>query len=190
MVIRILSCTSAAVAAAIVGATPVRAEEVANDSGFYLGGSYGGYTSHGGDFDDDDDLAEIIGGYRFNEVLAIQGGYIDFGEFGQDDVEASLKGTSLAVVGSLPLSERFGIYGKGGAFAHSVDVDAFDEEETYDNVDPFVGVGADYRVSPAVSLFAEYNRYNVEVDGDDFNNQLDDDSPDFDTAQVGMRYRF
>ena len=36
-------------------------------------------------------LSEIIGGYRFNEIFAIQGGYIDSGEFGQDDVEASLE---------------------------------------------------------------------------------------------------
>jgi predicted porin len=135
-------------------------------------------------------LSEIIGGYRFNEIFAIQGGYIDFGEFGQDDVEASLKGTSLSLIGRLPLDERFGIYGKVAAFAHSTDVDRLGESESYDDVDPFVGVGADYRVTEAVSVFAEYNRYNVEVDGDDFNNQLDDDTPRFDTAQVGMRYRF
>ncbi len=192
MAIRTLSCTCAAVVIGLAGTAPVHAQdrEVGNDSGFYIGGSYGGYTSHGGDFEDENDLAELIAGYRFNEMFAIQGGYIDFGEFGRDDVEASLKGTSLSLIGRLPLSERFGVYGKAGAFAHSTDVDRLDESETYDDVDPFVGIGADYRVTEAVSVFAEYNRYNVEVDGDDFNNELDDDTPRFDTAQVGARYRF
>lgn len=186
--LRILTMTVAVIA--LVSAPGAFADEVGNDSGLYLGASYGGYSSHGGDFDDDKDLAEVIAGYRFGDVLALQAGYIDFGNFGDNDVNAELKGVSLALIGRLPLSDRFGLYAKGGAFAHSLDVDAFDESETYDDVDPFVGLGADYRFSPAVSAYLEYNRYNVEIDGDDFDNQIDDDGPDFDTAQIGLRYQF
>jgi len=182
--------TMAVAVIALLSAPGVFADEVGNDSGFYLGASYGGYSAHGGDFDDDKDLAEVIAGYRFGDLLALQAGYIDFGNFGSNEVDASLKGVNLALIGRLPLSDRFGLYIKGGAFAHSFDVDAFDESETYDDVDPFVGLGADYRFSSVLSLYAEYNRYNVEVDGDDFDNQLDDDKPDFDTAQIGLRYQF
>lgn len=186
--LRVSTMTVAVIA--LISAPGVFADEVGNDSGLYLGASYGGYSSHGGDFDDDKDLAEVIAGYRFGDVLALQAGYIDFGNFGENDVNAELKGVSLALIARLPLSDRFGLYAKGGAFASSFDVDVLGESETYDEVDPFVGLGADYRFSSTLSLYAEYNRYNVEIDADDFNNQIDDDEPDFDTAQIGLRYQF
>lgn len=166
------------------------AAELGNDSGFYIGASYGGYATHGGEFEHEDDLAEVIAGYRFNEILAIQAGYIDFGDFGTENFEASLKGTSLSVIGRLPLTERFGIYAKAGVFASSTEVDALNEEETYENVDPFVGIGADYRINESFSVYLEYNRYNVEIEGDDLPGELDDGGPDFDTAQIGIRYQF
>ena len=105
-------------------------------------------------------------------------------------MRSDLKGLSLAAKGRLPLTDAFGIYGKVGAFASDMDVSAFDEEETYDEVSPFVGAGVDFMMTHSLTAFAEYNRYNVDIDEDDFNGQVTNDGPEFDTARLGLRYTF
>lgn len=156
----------------------------------YISGSYGGYKSHGGDFKDDNDLLGAAVGYQFNQFFALEAGYIDFGNFGKDDVDGKLKGVNLVAVGRLPLTQSFGVYAKAGAFASSLDVDAFNESETYDDVSPLVGVGVDFRVTEQLTAFAEYNRYDIDIDSDDFNGQLNNSGPEFDTAQVGVKFQF
>lgn len=179
--------TSAMLAAPVVWAQDNTDRD---SSGVYVSGSYGGYKSHGGEFDDENDLFGVGLGYQFNEFFAVEAEYIDFGNFGDDDVDGKLKGTSLGLRGRLPLTDTFGVYAKAGAFASSFDVDAFDESETYDEVNPFVGAGVDFRVTEKLTAFAEYNRYNVDIDEDDFNGQVTNDGPDFDTGRVGMRFQF
>ncbi|MBI42728.1 porin family protein [Marinobacter lutaoensis] len=179
--------------AAVVTAPAVWAQDdVSRDrSGAYISGSYGGYKSHGGEFEDENDLFGAALGYQFNPYFALEAEYIDFGNFGDDDdVDSRLKGLGLSAVGRLPLTESFGIYGKAGAFASALDVDAFDEDETYDEVSPFVGAGVDFRVTERLTAFAEYDRYNVDIDEDDFNGQVTNDGPDFDTGRVGLKFQF
>lgn len=178
--------------AAVFAAPTVWAQDnVSRDqSGPYISGSYGGYKSHGGEFDDENDLLGAALGYQFNEFFALEAEYIDFGNFGDDDVEGKLKGVGLSAIGRLPLTQSFGVYAKAGAFASAFDVDAFDESETYDEVNPFVGAGVDFRVTESLTAFAEYNRYNVDIDEDDFNGQVTNDGPDFDTGRVGLKYQF
>jgi len=173
-------------------AAPVAfAQSTERDSaGAYISGSYGGYKSHGGEFDDENDMLGVGVGYQFNPMFALEAEYIDFGNFGNDDVEGKLKGAGLSAIGRLPVTDSFGVYGKVGAFASAFDVDAFDEDETYDEVSPFVGAGVDFRVTPQLTAFAEYNRYNVDSDENDFNGQITNDGPDFDTGRVGLKYQF
>lgn len=176
--------------AAAFSAPSVWAQESRDNSGFFISGSYGGYKAHGGEFEDENDLLGASAGYQFNEFFALEADYIDFGNFGKDDVKADLKGLGLALRGRLPVTDTFGVYAKAGAFASAFDVDAFDEDETYDEVSPFVGAGIDFRVSEMLTAFAEYDYYNVEIDEDDFNGQVTNDGPRFDTARVGMRVMF
>lgn len=179
--------TSAVFAAPAVWAQ----DSVSRDqAGPYISGSYGGYKSHGGQFDDENDLLGAAVGYQFNEFFALEAEYIDFGNFGDDDVEGKLKGVGLSAIGRLPLTQSFGIYAKAGAFASAFDVDAFDESETYDEVNPFIGAGVDFRVTEQLTAFAEYNRYNVDIDQDDFNGQVTNNGPDFDTGRVGLKFQF
>jgi opacity protein-like surface antigen len=161
-----------------------------DQSGPYVSGSYGGYKSHGGEFEDENDLLGAAVGYQFNPFFALEAEYIDFGNFGEDEVEGKLKGFGLSAVGRLPLTDSFGVYGKAGGFASAFDVDAFNESETYDEVSPFVGAGVDFRVTPALTAFAEYNRYNVDIDKEDFNGQVTNSGPEFDTGRVGLKYQF
>ncbi|MGM0570169.1 outer membrane beta-barrel protein [Marinobacter sp.] len=178
---------------AAAAATPVAMAQSAGErdnSGFFISGSYGGYKAHGGEFDDDRDLYGVSAGYQFNPFFALEADYIDFGKFGDDEVRSDLKGLSLSAKGRLPLTEAFGVYGKVGAFASDMEVSAFDEDETYDEVSPFVGAGVDFMMTHSLTAFAEYNRYNVDIDEDDFNGQVTNDGPEFDTARVGLRYTF
>ena len=178
--------------AAVFTAPAVWAQDsVSRDqSGPYISGSYGGYKSHGGEFEDENDLLGAALGYQFNEFFALEAEYIDFGNFGDDEVEGKLKGVGLSAIGRLPLTQSFGVYAKAGAFASAFDVEAFDESETYDEVNPFVGAGVDFRVTEQLTAFAEYNRYNVDIDEDDFNGQVTNDGPDFDTGRVGLKFQF
>ncbi|RMJ03097.1 outer membrane protein A [Marinobacter litoralis] len=178
--------------AAVLTAPAVWAQDNTSrdNSGPYISGSYGGYKSHGGEFDDENDMLGAALGYQFNEFFALEAEYIDFGNFGDDDVEGKLKGAGLSAIGRLPLTQSFGVYAKAGAFASAFDVDAFDESETYDEVNPFVGAGVDFRVTEQLTAFAEYNRYNVDIDEDDFNGQVNNSGPDFDTGRVGLKFQF
>ncbi|MCK7547736.1 porin family protein [Marinobacter koreensis] len=166
-------------------------DDVARDeAGPYVSGSYGGYKSHGGEFDDENDLFGAALGYQFNPMFSLEAEYIDFGNFGNDDVDGKLKGLGLSAIGRLPLTQSFGIYGKAGVFASAFDVDAFDNSKTYDDVNPLVGAGVDFRVTDQLTAFAEYDRYNVDIDKSDFNGQVNNDGPDFDTGRVGLKFQF
>lgn len=57
-----------------------------DQSGPYVSGSYGGYKSHGGEFEDENDLLGAAVGYQFSPFFALEAEYIDFGNFGEDDV--------------------------------------------------------------------------------------------------------
>ena len=185
--------TSAALFTASLVTAPValaQSNAERDQSGPYVSGSYGGYKSHGGEFEDENDLLGAAVGYQFSPFFALEAEYVDFGNFGEDEVEGKLKGFGLSAVGRLPLTDSFGVYGKAGAFASAFDVDAFNESETYDEVSPFVGAGVDFRVTPALTAFAEYNRYNVDIDKEDFNGQVTNSGPEFDTGRVGLKYQF
>lgn len=185
------ACATVLTSAVLAAPAAWAQDSTARDSsGFFISGSYGGYKSHGGEFDDENDLLGASVGYQFNKFFALEADYIDFGNFGEDDVEGKLKGVGLGLIGRLPLTDSFGVYAKAGAFASAFDVEAFDEDETYDEVNPFVGAGVDFRVTQHLTAFAEYDRYNVDIDEDDFNGQVTNDGPDFDTGRVGLRFQF
>lgn len=186
-----VACITLFTASAV--AAPVAMAQGTGDrdrSGFFVGGSYGGYKSHGGEFDDDRDLYGVSAGYQFNPFFALEADYLDFGKFGDDDVRSDLKGLSLSARGRLPITEAFGVYGKVGVFASDMEVSAFDEDETYDEVSPVVGAGVDFMMTRSLTAFAEYNRYNLDIDEDDFDGEVTNDGPEFDTARVGLRYTF
>ena len=98
---------------------------VAQDGGFYLGGALG--QSRFKEWCDiplasckDTDTAwKLFGGYRFNRYIAAEATYVDWGEVSAANnagvrAEASQNSYGLAVVGTLPLNERFELFGKAG----------------------------------------------------------------------------
>lgn len=193
--VRVLGSTFliAALAAPAVQAQEERRYEILERdeySGFFVSGSYGGFRVDSGDLDDDGDFLGASVGWYLNRFIGFELDYIDFGNFGEDDVDADLKGFSLTIQGRIPVTDVFGVYARAGAFASSFDFEQFEEDETYDDINPVYGVGVDFRAHEKFTVFAQYDRYNVDIDESDFTGQIADDEPEFDTARLGVRFVF
>ena len=167
----------------------------ASDPGFYAGASVGQASLDESldstfSIDDEDTSFSLSAGYSFNDYFAVEGGYIDFGEVGDSfsaggitgKVEAEADGWDLALVGSLPVSEKFSLTGRAGYLFWDADIKASATglptvSDSDDGNDLFYGVGAEYRFTDQWSLTGGWDRY-----------ELDD--VEFDNLHVGVRYRF
>ena len=165
----------------------------AQDSGFYIGGNYGYLKVEGeDDFDDDKDVWQGVAGYKFNEWIAIEGSYIDFGDYGNEIAGAETDGYTAAIKGMLPLTERFSLYAKAGQLWSETDYRIAGISTNDDDESLFVGAGLSYALTSNFLLNAEYTVYDTELDADEAFDDIDD--TDFETdlkqASIGVEYRF
>ena len=142
--------------------------------------------------DDSDTAWKVFGGYQFTPSLAVEAGYTDLGEVSAREGGASLRAEATAWevvgVGSIPVADRFSLYGKAGLYRAEIEVrvriaglgsDSLDES----NNDLTFGFGARYAVSDAVGVRAEWQRYS-DVGGGDI------EEGDIDVMSVGVLFRF
>ncbi len=181
--------------AVVLGGFFVTGAAQASDPGFYVAGSVGQASvdetiDSTFSIDDEDTSFSLSAGYSFNDYFAVEGGYIDFGEVSDSfsiagvtgKVKAEADGWDLALVGSLPVSEKFSLTGRAGYLFWDADIKATATglpsiSDNEDGNDLFYGVGAEYRFTNQWSLTGGWDRY-----------ELDD--VDFDNLHVGVRYRF
>jgi hypothetical protein len=143
---------------------------------------------------DDSDLGwGLQVGYRFNRYVAAEVGYVDLGKglyeaiLSVDDgvetfpVEVSSRfvssGPTAAVLGMLPIGERFDVHAKAGVYfadtrfrARVRDVE-FDENILHEEVhageqEVFLGLGGAWNISDNYSLRFEYQRF-LDIGDDD-----------------------
>ncbi|ACR10695.1 outer membrane beta-barrel protein [Teredinibacter turnerae] len=179
--------------ASVISAAALTAPSVyADDTGFFIQGAYGGYKTHGDDFDDQNTLYELSAGYRFLPFLGVELGYTDLGKFGGDFVSAEVDGYSASVVGYLPFTESFNAFVELGQFYGDVDVQALDFQDKTESETPFYGIGVSFRVTEPLWITAEYDRYDVEYEDGGWPDDIvgGGDSTDVDTLKVGARYYF
>lgn len=161
-----------------VAGTVVPASAIAE--GFYLGAGTGqSSTDITCDLDiscnakDTDTALKIFAGYQFNPNFGIEGGYYDLGKFSIDGNDSlfgvtrlaiEVSGLTLAAVGTIPLGERFRIFGKAGLFVWDADVSV--ESSTFgngslgeDGTDPLIGVGASFDLVRNLALRVEWERF-------------------------------
>jgi OOP family OmpA-OmpF porin len=142
---------------------------------------------------------KLFGGYQLNRHFAVEGGYFDLGRFGFSTTtvppgtlngDIKLKGINLDLVGTLPVSERFSIFGRIGV-ARSQANDTFTGTGAVNVLNPSpsarsnnlkVGLGLDYAFTPSLSLRTEIERYRVD---DAVGNK-----GDVDLISLGLVYRF
>ena len=194
--------TIAAAALAILIATPAWSQ----DAGFYLGASIGqsrakDFCDDSGGFscDDKDTAWKLLGGYQFNRHLAVEAGYTDLGEVGVSGVLSgvSVRGTvevtafELMGVGSIPLMDRFSLYGKLGLYhaetkqnvTGSLGTVTVTDNEKEKNTDLTFAFGARFDITRNLGVRAEWQRY-LDVGG----GEIGED--DVDVLSVGLLYRF
>ncbi|MBV2129119.1 outer membrane beta-barrel protein [Arsukibacterium indicum] len=162
--------------------------------GIYIGAGYGLLNVKGDeeDFDKEDNASRVFAGAQLNQMFSIEGGYIDFGNYGNSVFNTDLDGYTLALKAGLPVSERFTVYAQGGNIWWKADINATDASDDVDGSDIFYGAGVSFALTQSLSLRLEYTRLDVEFDRDEIGILAEIDSFDtkVDYANIGIQYTF
>ena len=151
---------------------------------YYVGGGMG--QSRGDDVCDgisncnDTDIAwKLFGGYRFTQNIAIEAGYVDFGEYtgkvntiiGTVKAKAEVSGFTAHIVGTLPLHERISLIARLGTIYADVDVkgsaggfNAHGDDQSFSFAG---GVGAEVAITEQLFARAEYELFKDLGDDDE-----------------------
>lgn len=155
-------------------ATLVPASTLA-DSGLFVAASVGSAELtedfDGFDVDADSTAYRITIGWRFNDYIAVEAGYHNFGRFDQTfDIAGtptyvSLKadGFMLGGVASLPLSERWSLFARTGAFFWDGDADINNATQaTPADTNLYLGAGVRLALSERLALTADGSHYDLD----------------------------
>ena len=145
------------------------------ESGLVIGGGVGAASLNedfdGFDIDADSTAFRVTIGWQLNDAVSLEVGYQNFGRFDQNvdldgtPVEVSLKadGFTLGVTGSLPLSERFRVFGRAGAFFWDGDADINGISQARpEDTNLFLGIGLSYDLTRKFVLTGDWTRYELE----------------------------
>ena len=187
------------------------------DSGWIIGGNVGqsrakiddaqitarllgsGFGTSSMSEDDRDIGYKIFGGYKYNKYLSVESGYFDLGKFGFTSTTVpagsltgtiKIRGLNLDAVGTLPVSERFSVFGRIGAqYAQVKDTFIGSGAVTVTNPSPKknalnykAGVGVQYALTDSLGLRGEVERYRI--------NDAVGSRGDIDMASIGLVYVF
>jgi OOP family OmpA-OmpF porin len=163
-----------------------------SDVGWYVGGSYGMTNidvdtgGPGFSVDGDDSGFKIYGGFQFTKHWGAEVGYVDFGKAG---IRGSVIGIpftgdlgitafTLAGTGTLPLGTNFALLGKVGLAQWEADASVSGAGSASDSgSDMFYGIGARYSFNKNLSVQAEYEVLDMDVDS-------------VTMMSIGLRYKF
>jgi hypothetical protein len=163
------------------------------DSGFYIGGSAGAATldANFGDtgipdfpesIDEDDTALKVFAGFTFDLPvldLAVEAGYVDFGEPDIDVLGESLTldttGMNLWGIASIEAGP-IDLFAKLGYISWDVDLQLLTESETVDGSDMGYGLGLAFGLGP-VKVRGEYEVYDL-------------DGVDLSMLSLGLVYQF
>ena len=149
-------------------------------------------------------------GYQFMRELALEASYTDLGKLryhasdvlanganAYTDLDAKVKGPTLAVIGALPLSQEWEIYARLGVIFSKVTLEAqatlssnagsrtgAPSSQSSNSVDALGGVGLAWNPTKHVKLRAEYIRYS-NVGDKDTTGEIN-----IDTFNAGLTYSF
>jgi OOP family OmpA-OmpF porin len=119
---------------------------------------------------------KLIAGKQFNRNFAVEFAYFDLGKFeynlgntagGTLNRKLGVRGGSLDLIGILPMSQRFSIYGRvGGTYAMVRDDFTGNTSFAGENLrrkswNGKAGVGVEYKLSEALALRGEIERYRI-----------------------------
>ena len=179
---------SMAAAVAVIGiGAPAPSAFGAEQPGGYVGISIGQASDARwcdidlGACEDTDTGWKVYGGYQFSPNFGIEGGYVYFGELTDaGPVTGQAWSLFISAVGTFPIGEEVGIFGKLG-LAHT-EVKLADPlgSLTDSDVGLMVGIGAKFNIDRNFSVRVEWERF-ADVGG------FEDD---FDLLSAGLTYKF
>lgn len=168
--------------------------------GLYVGGHFGQVRyantcdeigGSGVTCDDSDTGFRVLGGYQFTPHVAAEVAYTDLGELsasgpgGTASVEVSA--FEVVAVATMPVAERFSLYGKAGVYRGEVDVRIdtvlLTDSASESNTDLTFGAGVRFDFTQQASLRVEWQRY-PDLGGD----ETGEDDVDF--LSLGVLFRF
>lgn len=202
------------VAVAVLASTSAFAED---PLGWYFGGNVGrtranfegpatiapligpGFVVNSTSKDEHDTGYKLFGGYQVNRNLAIEGGFFSLGEnsytfnttpSGSFTGNSKVRGLNLDLVGILPVTDRFSVFGRVGAayaqnrtsFTNTGAVPANMSSPRASGTNLKIGAGMQYAFTDRLSVRAELERYRID---DPIRNK-----GHIDMASVGLIYRF
>ena len=149
--------------------------------------------------DDRDSGYKIFGGYQMNRHLALEAGYFDLGRFGFNATtqplgsltgEIKIRGANLDLVGMIPLTEKFSVFGRLGVaraeardtFTGSGLVRVLNPNPSKTDTNGKFGLGLQYAFTESFGMRAEVERYRI--------NDAVGNKGDIDLASLGLVYRF
>jgi opacity protein-like surface antigen len=134
------------------------------------------------------DEAAIIstgGGFKFNDVIALEASYVYFAETEfENNPYYSLEGglIDIGLVGTIPLSRKFEIFGRVGYGYWAADVNdyGYNSDDTGDAWN--YGGGVAFNINRNFTLFAGYQKYEFDID---YSGDLKAD-----TVYAGLKFYF
>ncbi len=132
----------------------VTAPALAKDEGFYLGASVGSANvqQNGSDpdlgdfkFDESDFAWKIFAGYQFGPILAIEGGYRDFGSPDTTGLSVDPYGIDVYGVAGVPLGP-VRLFGKLGGIYWNADTRVDGMKDSDDGFEVAAGVGLEFEL--------------------------------------------
>ncbi|MBU2870741.1 porin family protein [Colwellia sp. E2M01] len=159
-------------------------------SGLYLGASYGYLrVESDNDFDENKAAYQIFTGYGLNKYLAIEGSFIDFGEYGNDLAKANTDGYTLGLKVGLPVTNNISVYARGGQLWYETDYSVVDVNQSSSDEGLFAGVGASYHLNEDWTVKVDYTVYDSDLDAESVNSDTNF-STDLKHTALGFEYRF
>ena len=166
---------------AVGGVAPLAVAQDTSGERWYVGGSLGGqsgldlctafhpsFTETPGTCDNSRFAGKVFGGYKFNTYVGLEGALVYLGSASADGTfsgvpttaDAYAGGLEIAAVGTLPVTDQFGILGKLGGLFWSVYSETglgFDRDD--DGASVAMGAGLKYDITPNVGIRLEWERF-------------------------------
>jgi OmpA-OmpF porin, OOP family len=155
----------------VTGVLAASAAQAADDSGFYVGAGVGQASNEVGRFRLEDSVVKAFVGFTFNDYFATELAYLDPQEAEErfDDVDGRLAvdsdGVMVSAIASLPLHERWSLFGKVGWTYYDarqiVENDGERETASQSDDDFAWGLGTAVKIGRLWSLRLEYEAVEV-----------------------------
>lgn len=164
-----------------------------DNHGFYAGAGYGLLNVDGkDDFDEDDNAYNVYIGSQLNEVVSLEAGYIDFGKYGNSNLNTELDGYTLGLNLGLPINDYITLFVNGGYLWWDADINSAAGNGATDGNEFFYGAGASFAISQGWDLKVNYTRFDFNFDEDEIAilSNIDSLDSEIDYASVSVQYTF